>query len=128
MDYKFIHFGQDWTFFGDKEIWPNVAASWTTYQKSVTLSGNDQIEVESEDGDGSGTVTSDPGGIDCGETCVGWFAEGATVQLTAMPAAKSLFAGWSGDADCEDGVVTLTAEGGHAEKLAPGCKVSAHSS
>jgi len=24
IDYKFIHFGQDWTFFGDKEIWPNV--------------------------------------------------------------------------------------------------------
>ena len=24
VDYKFIHFGQDWTFFGDKEIWPNV--------------------------------------------------------------------------------------------------------
>ena len=24
IEYKFIHFGQDWTFFGDKEIWPNV--------------------------------------------------------------------------------------------------------
>jgi len=24
VEYKFIHFGQDWTFFGDKEIWPNV--------------------------------------------------------------------------------------------------------
>jgi hypothetical protein len=24
VDYRFIHFGQDWTFFGDKEIWPNV--------------------------------------------------------------------------------------------------------
>jgi|GEM_PF-1806039 len=28
-----------------KQTWSNVAASWTTYQKSVTLSGNDQIEV-----------------------------------------------------------------------------------
>jgi len=24
VEYKFIHFGQDWSFFGDKEIWPNV--------------------------------------------------------------------------------------------------------
>jgi hypothetical protein len=24
IDYRFMHFGQDWTFFGDKEIWPNV--------------------------------------------------------------------------------------------------------
>ena len=24
IEYKFIHFGQDWSFFGDKEIWPNV--------------------------------------------------------------------------------------------------------
>jgi hypothetical protein len=24
IEYKFVHFGQDWTFFGDKEIWPNV--------------------------------------------------------------------------------------------------------
>lgn len=24
IDYRFIHFGQDWSFFGDKEIWPNV--------------------------------------------------------------------------------------------------------
>lgn len=24
FDYKFMHIGQDWTFFGDKDIWPNV--------------------------------------------------------------------------------------------------------
>ncbi|TAJ15495.1 hypothetical protein DMA11_00975 [Marinilabiliaceae bacterium JC017] len=24
VDYQFIHFGQDWSFFGDKDIWPNV--------------------------------------------------------------------------------------------------------
>jgi len=24
VDYKFVHFGQDWSFFGDKGIWPNV--------------------------------------------------------------------------------------------------------
>jgi hypothetical protein len=24
LDYKFMHVGQDWSFFGDKEVWPNV--------------------------------------------------------------------------------------------------------
>ncbi|UXX79094.1 hypothetical protein N7E81_17205 [Reichenbachiella carrageenanivorans] len=24
LDYKFLHIGQDWSFFGDKDIWPNV--------------------------------------------------------------------------------------------------------
>jgi len=24
VEYRFIHFGQDWSFFGDKEVWPNV--------------------------------------------------------------------------------------------------------
>lgn len=24
FDFKFLHFGQDWSFFGDKDVWPNV--------------------------------------------------------------------------------------------------------
>ncbi|HWF32704.1 MAG TPA: hypothetical protein VG188_09120 [Solirubrobacteraceae bacterium] len=47
-------------------------------------------------GTGSGTVTSSPTGIDCGETCSAEFEEGAEVTLSATPAAGSTFAGWSG--------------------------------
>jgi Divergent InlB B-repeat domain/Collagen triple helix repeat (20 copies) len=47
-------------------------------------------------GSGSGTVTSSPSGIDCGETCTAEFEEGAEVTLSATPAAGSTFAGWSG--------------------------------
>jgi hypothetical protein len=61
----------------------------------------------SKDGTGTGTVTSDPAGIDCGGTCNADFADGTEVTLTATPAAGSTFAGWSGDADCSDGVVTM---------------------
>ena len=61
-------------------------------------------------GDGSGTVTSDPAAIDCGSECVGYFAEAATVVLSAAEAHASLFTGWVGDADCEDGEVTMTAD------------------
>ena len=51
----------------------------------------------SKSGTGSGTVTSDPAGIDCGSLCAQEFEEGETVTLTATPAEGSSFAGWSGE-------------------------------
>jgi Divergent InlB B-repeat domain/PASTA domain len=45
---------------------------------------------------GSGTVTSNPAGVDCGSTCAYDFADGASVMLTASAAAGSTFTGWSG--------------------------------
>ena len=47
-------------------------------------------------GTGSGTVTSNPAGIDCGSTCSAQFADGSSVTLTATPAAGSVFTGWTG--------------------------------
>jgi len=47
-------------------------------------------------GGGSGTVTSDPVGVDCGEDCVFTWATGAMVTLTAEAATGSVFTGWSG--------------------------------
>ncbi|MBK7660148.1 MAG: hypothetical protein IPJ28_13850 [Betaproteobacteria bacterium] len=48
------------------------------------------------EGAGSGTVTSSPAGIDCGETCLENFNANATVTLTATASAGSVFGGWSG--------------------------------
>jgi hypothetical protein len=51
---------------------------------------------------GLGSVTSEPGGIDCGETCAASFAQGSDVVLTAKPRAGAAFVRWSGacaDAD-----------------------------
>ncbi|MEX5282635.1 S8 family serine peptidase [Nitrospira tepida] len=47
-------------------------------------------------GTGTGTVTSNPSGIDCGVTCNGQFPQGGTVILSAAPSPGSVFAGWSG--------------------------------
>jgi len=47
-------------------------------------------------GSGTGTVTSLPGGIDCGTQCSAYFASGAAVTLCASPDDGSIFTGWSG--------------------------------
>jgi hypothetical protein len=47
---------------------------------------------------GSGTVTSQPDGIDCGATCAHAFLNGTSITLTATPASiYDHFTGWSGD-------------------------------
>ena len=51
---------------------------------------------------GSGTITSNPSGIDCGSDCTGEFAKDADVTLTATPADGYEFTGWSDDATCAD--------------------------
>lgn len=66
----------------------DVTASFAeavTYPVSVALGGS-----------GTGTVTSSPGGINCGSDCSESYAPGTTLQLHAVPAAGSRFAAWSG--------------------------------
>jgi hypothetical protein len=58
-------------------------------------------------GSGAGTVVSSPPGISCSPTCSATFPEGGPVQLAAHPDHGSSFLGWSGDADCNDGVLTI---------------------
>jgi len=48
-------------------------------------------------GAGSGTVTSNPAGIDCPADCTEDYDTGTPVTLTATAAAGSIFTGWSGD-------------------------------
>lgn len=43
-----------------------------------------------------GTVTSNPAGINCGNTCTANFNSGTSVTLTATPISPATFIGWSG--------------------------------
>ncbi len=65
-------------------------------------------------GTGTGTVTSSPGGLDCGSVCDVMFAAGTVVTLTATPAAGSTFGGWSGACTGTAATCTVTVTGGHA--------------
>ena len=47
-------------------------------------------------GPGSGTVTSPPSGISCPGDCSHSYGSGTQMMLTATPAARSFFSGWSG--------------------------------
>ncbi len=52
-----------------------VTATFTTVQRTLTVT---------KAGTGSGTVTSVPGGIACGNDCTGGYANGTAVTLTAV--------------------------------------------
>jgi phospholipase C len=62
-------------------------------------------------GSGTGTVTSNPPGINCGTICSASFNAGTQVTLTEMAGANSTFAGWSvsGCGSNSTCVVTLSA-------------------
>ena len=58
-------------------------------------------------GTGTGTVTSNPTGINCGSTCSTTLNSGTAVTLSTIPAVGSTFAGWSGNCTAA-GTVTMT--------------------
>ena len=62
----------------------------------------------SKAGTGTGMVTSDQDGIDCGADCAEWYDQGTPVTLTATPDVGSVFAGWSGDCSGTNPTTTVT--------------------
>lgn len=61
-------------------------------------------------GTGNGTVVSSPAGINCGSKCSANYPGLAVVTLTPIPAAGSVFSGWSGPKDCKNSIVTMNAD------------------
>jgi len=59
---------------------------------------------------GAGFVASNPSGIDCHAVCSATFALDSAVTVVPFADAGFRFAGWSGDADCGDGRLTMDAD------------------
>ena len=59
-------------------------------------------------GDGTGTVTSLPAGINCGVDCTEPYITGTSVTLTATPFVGSTFTGWSGGSCSGTGTCVLS--------------------
>jgi uncharacterized protein (DUF2141 family) len=63
---------------------------------TFTLNAVSYVLTVTKPGNGNGTVTSSPAGINCGPTCSASFPAGTVVNLTAAAGAGSTFTGWSG--------------------------------
>jgi hypothetical protein len=72
-----------------------TVTSTTTVTATFNASQGVSLTV-GKTGTGSGTVSSTPAGITCGTTCSASYPYGTAVTLTAVTAASSTFAGWSG--------------------------------
>ena len=66
---------------------PSITAHFTA-QHAVSIK---------KGGTGAGSVVSDPAGVNCGGICLGYFTDGETVTLSAIPSGHSSFTGWSGE-------------------------------
>ncbi|CAK0779038.1 hypothetical protein CCP4SC76_6740001 [Gammaproteobacteria bacterium] len=89
------------------EAWGGACAGVTTVTCPVVMSVGTTVTVTFTKlpilqivtaGTGSGTVVSNPVGIDCGLTCTKAFSVGTSILLTVTPSAGSTFTGWSGSA------------------------------
>jgi uncharacterized repeat protein (TIGR01451 family) len=77
---------------------PNAGNNETTATTTVTTSGQPFKLTVKVTGKGSGTVTSDPPGINnCKTTCSATYSGGTSVTLTAAPTGVSRFDHWEGD-------------------------------
>jgi hypothetical protein len=83
----------------------NQSKTAYSYAWPVRLSG--PVLTVLKTGEGSGTVTSTPPGIDCGCDCSEVFLVGTEVTLTAVAEDGSIFDGWSG-ACTGTGTCTIT--------------------
>jgi hypothetical protein len=87
-----------------------VSAANSTNVVSILMGAANRTLTITRTGSGGGTIASTPSGINCGASCVAPFALGQVVGLTPTPNAGSIFVGMSGDADCTDGSLTMSAD------------------
>lgn len=76
---------------------PRKENSFTVTSTSATSTTGKMSSVSvSKTGTGSGKIISSPTGIECGTTCNAKWAEGTSVEFSAVPDSDSKFMGWGG--------------------------------
>ncbi len=83
----------------------SVSATFTLNQYTLTVT---------KSGTGSGTVTSSPAGINCGDDCNEIYNYGTVVTLTATPSTGYAFSSWSGSISSTSNPVNLTMDSAKA--------------
>jgi hypothetical protein len=77
--------------------------------ESCVTTGQSTLNLTvAKSGTGSGTVSSSPGGINCGSDCTEAFLSGTVVTLAAAASTGSRFDGWSGGGCAGTGTCTLS--------------------
>jgi Zn-dependent metalloprotease len=94
---------------GAATLWVPDGAQCVVYRRGTYTPPQYYKLTVSKSGTGSGLVSGVPSGISCGAACSASYLKGTSVTLTAQASDGSVFAGWSGAADCADGVVTMGA-------------------
>lgn len=99
---------------GPRHLDPTLASQQTVIKKAHIEEIRGLLRVAdvftltvNKAGLGSGIVVSSPVGIDCGTDCSERYHPGTSVTFTAVPAAGSVFAGWSGGGCTGTGTCTV---------------------
>jgi alpha-tubulin suppressor-like RCC1 family protein len=92
-------------------------ASGASASTTLTVVGEANLTVF-RTGAGTGTVTSNPPGINCGTDCSEAYASGTVVTLTASAASSSTFAGWTGCDTVSGATCTVTVSSGRTATAA----------
>ena len=89
-----------------------TAGCMVTVTGPTTISANFALDnltlFVTKGGNGMGTVTSAPAGINCGVDCDQTYTANQMVTLTAAPSTGSTFTGWSGGGCTGTGTCTVT--------------------
>ena len=81
---------------GSPDYYSRFDIAYPSIQQYLNAPVSTYLLTVSRAGNGSGTVTSSPPGINCGATCAAPFTSGASVSLAATATTGSVFTGWSG--------------------------------
>jgi len=92
-------------------------AAGASASTTLTVVGDVTLSVF-RTGAGTGTVTSNPAGINCGTDCSEAYVSGTVVTLTATAAGNSTFAGWSGCDTVSGATCTVTVSSGRTATAA----------